>query len=78
MILTLGAIDKRNVDMFKILDRRIVNDRAGSEAHGAIKERKRTAAMEVRDRFKLTDHKAAWQGGPRRGGLLRCPKCCPD
>jgi hypothetical protein len=27
--LTLGTIDKRNVDMFKILDRRIVNDRRG-------------------------------------------------
>ena len=43
---------------------------AGSEAHGAIKERKRTAAMEVRNRFKLTDHEAPLQGG--RGAAVCC------
>jgi hypothetical protein len=31
--------------------------------HGASEARKRTPAMEVRNRFKLTDHEVPWQGG---------------
>jgi hypothetical protein len=39
--------------------------------HGASEARKRTPAMEVRNRFKLTDHEVPWQGSTmagRRGG----------
>ena len=45
----LGAIDKRNVDVFQVFARRVVNDWRGiGPARRASEASKRTAAMEVR------------------------------